>query len=65
MKATVIIEKAKDGYFSCYMENDNLDFGLIGHGATAVEAKADLTAAYDEFVEMQGKEVPELEFEFK
>jgi hypothetical protein len=47
------------------MENDNFDFGLIGHGATAAEAKADLTAAYGEFVEMRGKEVPELEFEFK
>lgn len=68
MKATIIIEKAKDGYFSSYMENDNFDFGLIGHGETAAEAKTDLLAVYDEFAEMQkeeGKEIPVLEFEFK
>jgi predicted RNase H-like HicB family nuclease len=68
MKATVIIEKAKDGYFSCYMENNNFDFGLTGHGETAAEAKADLMAAYSEFAEMQkeeGREIPALNFEFK
>lgn len=63
MKATIIIEKAKDGRFSCYLENDDFDFGLIGHGETAIEAKTDLLEAYRELKEMQ--EVPELEFDFK
>jgi predicted RNase H-like HicB family nuclease len=68
MKATIIIEKAKDGYFSCYMENDTLDFGLTGHGKTISEAKADLMVAYGEITEMrkeEGKSVPELSFVFK
>ncbi len=63
MKVSVIIEKATDGFFSCYMENDTLDFGLIGHGKTTADAKADLLAAYDELAKMQ--EVPALDFEFK
>ena len=68
MKAMVIIEKAKDGYFSCYMENDTLDFGLIGHGDTAAEAKTDLMTAYGELKEIEqerGNTIPELDFEFK
>jgi predicted RNase H-like HicB family nuclease len=68
MKAMVIIEKASDGYFSCYMENDEFDFGLIGHGETAAGAKADLMAAYDEMIAMrkaESREVPALDFEFK
>jgi len=32
MKVTVIIEKAKDGYYSCYVEDKLPDFGLSGFG---------------------------------
>ena len=28
MKVTVIIEKTKDGYYSCYVEDKLPDFGL-------------------------------------
>ena len=68
MKVTIILEKASDGNFSCYMENNQFDFGLIGHGETATEAKNDLIAAYDELREIrleEGKEMPDLSFEFK
>jgi len=68
MKATVIIEKASDGFFSCYMEDDHFDFGLIGHGETAEAAKADLITAYESLVKMyaeEGKALPWLQFEFK
>jgi len=68
MKATIIIEKASDGFFSCYMEEDKFDFGLIGHGKTAEEAKADLLTAFEELKEIyaeEGKKVPVLEFEVK
>lgn len=69
MKVTVIIERAKDGYFSCYMEDgDTLDFGLIGHGETAEAARADLLQAYEEIKAMnaeRSKETPDIEIEWK
>lgn len=69
MKATVVIEKAKDGTFSCYMEDaDRFDFALFGNGETAEEAKNDLLTAYGEIKEMnaeEGKETPKLGFEWK
>jgi hypothetical protein len=46
------------------MENDTFDFGLIGHGETAIEAKKELMETYQEISEMQ-KDVPDLDFEFK
>lgn len=70
MKVTVIIERASDGYFSCYVDDDGdvLDFGLIGHGDTVEAARADLLQAYEEIKEMnaeEGKETPALEIEWK
>ena len=68
MKATVIIEKAKDGYYSCYVEDDLPGFGLSGFGETAEEAKKDMLKAYQEIKEIQaeeGKKVPVLEFTYK
>lgn len=68
MKVTVIIEKAKDGYYSCYVEDDLPGFGLSGFGESAEAAKEDMLKAYQEIKEIQaeeGKEVPELEFTYK
>ena len=68
MKATVIIEKAKDGYYSCYVEDDLPGFGLSGFGETAEAAKKDMLKAYQEIKEIQaeeGKKVPVLEFTYK
>ena len=68
MKATVIIEKAKDGYYSCYVEDDLPGFGLSGFGESAEAAKEDMLKSYQEMKEIQaeeGKEVPELEFIYK
>lgn len=68
MKVTVIMEKATDGYYSCYVEDELDGFGLMGHGSTAEEAKKDMLLAYDEIKEMfsqDGKEVPGLEFIYK
>lgn len=68
MKVTVIMEKATDGYYSCYVDDDLEGFGLMGHGATAEEAKNDMLVAYSEIKEMfveQGKSVPELDFIYK
>ena len=68
MKVTAIMEKAKDGYYSCYVEEDLPGFGLSGFGETAEAAKEDMMKAYQEIKEMQqeeGKEMPELEFTYK
>lgn len=68
MKATAVMEIGKDGFFSCYMEDEFPDFGIIGSGETAQEAKEDFICAYEEIKEMleeEGKEVPELEFEWR
>ena len=62
------MEKAKDGHYSCYVEDDLPGFGLSGFGDTAEAAKKDMMNAYQEIKKMQeeeGKEVPELEFVYK
>ena len=62
------MEKAKDGHYSCYVEEDLPGFGLSGFGDTAEAAKGDMLEAYKEIKEIQaeeGKEVPELEFVYK
>ena len=68
MKVLVVIEKAKDGFFSCYMENETFDFALFGHGKTAAEAKSDLLLAYEEIKAMKlekKEQIPDLVFDFK
>ena len=68
MKVTVIMEKASDGYYSCFVEDELSDCGLAGYGSTAEEAKKDLLNAYEEMKAIQkdeGKCVPELEFVYK
>ena len=68
MKVTVIMEKASDGDYSCFVEENLPDFGLAGYGDTAEAAKKDMMKAYEEIKEMQAeedKEVPELEFTYK
>jgi len=46
MKVTVIMEKASDGYYSCFVEEDLPGFGLAGYGDTAEAAKEDMMKAY-------------------
>ncbi len=68
MKVTVIMEKATDGFFSCYVDDELEGFGLMGHGSTAEEAKKDMLVAYNEMKELfaeQSKEIPALEFVYK
>lgn len=68
MKATVIMEKASDGFYSCFVEEDLPGFGLAGYGDTAENAKADMLSAYGEIKKMKaekGVDIPELEFTYK
>ncbi len=64
----VIIEKSSYG-FSAYMDSgdERLDYGILGEGKTAKEAKADFMDAYEdmkEYYESEGKAFTEAEFEF-
>lgn len=65
MKANVIVEIAKDGYYSCYVQEEFEDFALAGYGETAKDAKEDLIKAYEDVKDVLsevGKTVPELTF---
>jgi len=66
-KIKVMVETGRD-LFSCFMiEAHDLGFGLHGDGKTARKAIEDFFLAMDEmknFYEKQGKEFPELEFDF-
>ncbi len=66
-KIQVIVETGKD-MFACFMvgEHDGLT-GLHGDGKTARKAISDFCSCYEEekqFSHTEGKEIPELEFEF-
>ncbi len=66
-KIKVIVETGKD-LFSCFMvgEKEGIS-GLHGDGKTARKAVEDFYLCYEEekeYCREQGKEVPELEFEF-
>ena len=67
MKVRVFIERSNDGY-SAYMPDDNnLPFCLTCDGKTAQEAMQDFLLARDEMKEFfieEGKEFPEVEFDF-
>lgn len=68
MEVTAIMEKARDGYYSCFVEEDLPGFGLAGYGDTAEAAKEDMMKAYEEIKEIQaeeGMETPELKFTYK
>lgn len=68
VKMLVTVEKATDGTFGCYPEDEAQDFGLAGYGATAEEAIADFKMAYEETKEdcaKAGEKIPDCEFEFK
>lgn len=50
MKIQVLIERGKDGSYSAYIAGDNpLDFGAIGEGDTAEEAKTDFMNVIESF----------------
>lgn len=67
-RVIVTVEKASDGGYSCFVNDDFDGFGLAGYGDTAKEAIADLTICYQEMKELmaeEGREIPEMEFIFQ
>ena len=65
MKANIIIEQTKDGYFSCFVEEELPYVGLLGYGDSSQEAIDDLISTYTQLKEdlkAEGKYLPDLEF---
>lgn len=63
-----IIEKASDGRYSIFSDDDNLPFLLTGTGATVAEAYDVFLGGYldmKRIFEEDGKEFEELSFEFR
>ncbi len=65
VNVTAIIERASDGGFATYMLESFEKFGVHGFGNTAEEAKEDLFVAIEEFREMLGDDVPQMNITFK
>ena len=65
VNVTAIIERASDGGFATYMLESFEKFAAHGFGNTAEEAKEDLFVAIEEFREMLGDDVPQMNITFK
>ncbi len=67
-KINAIIERASDGTFSIYMDDNEMDYLITGTGNTAAEAIEDFKSGYQDMkklFENKGKEFQEAEFVFK
>lgn len=65
MKANIVVEQTKDGYFSCFVKEDIPYVGLFGYGDSSEEAISNLISFYEESKEelaQEGKTLPKLEF---
>ncbi len=65
MTANIIVEQNRDGYFSCFVEEEIPYVGLLGYGESSREAIDSLLAFYEESkrdLAAEGKTVPELDF---
>lgn len=68
MKATCIIEMAKDGGFSCYAKEKFDGFALLGYGDSVAETKEDCMEGYQSIREIRaerGLGTPDIEFEWQ
>ena len=65
MTANIVVEQNKDGYFSCFVEEEIPYVGLLGYGESSVEAIDSLIAFYEESkreLAAEGKVLPDLDF---
>ena len=68
MEVAVIIEQNSKGKYSAYISDERITFGILGEGNTVNETIEDFKIGYQEMKETYqnaGKEIPELEFDFK
>lgn len=60
MDVTLVFEKGGEKNYSCFVEEDTGKCGLLGYGNTAKQAEDDLFVARKEYIEIDGKDIPEL-----
>jgi len=70
MKVKAFIERGNDGSYGVYidLEDNTLNYGIIGEGKTSKEAVDDFYTSYNEMKELyasENKHFEEAEFEFK
>lgn len=68
MKVTVIIEKTPSGSYDAVMDDEALDFLILGQGDTVLEAIADFDVTHKEIKALfqdEKREFPLLSFEYK
>lgn len=67
-KVNAVIERAGDGTYSIYMDDDNFDYLVTGTGATVDEAKKVFIGGYDDVRNLYAEEkkpFEEVDFNFK
>lgn len=67
-KVNAIIERASDGTYSIYMDDESLDYLVTGTGKTVEEAKKIFLGGYEDtkrYYAKKGKSFVEVEFNFK
>ncbi len=67
-KVTAVIERAKDGTYSIYMDADDMDYLVTGTGKTVNEAIAAFNGGYEDmrrYYAEEGKNFEDVDFIFK
>ena len=67
-RVKAIIERGTDGIYSIYMDDNTLEYGINGQGATINEAREDFCAVYKEmrdFYAEQRRPFTEVEFDYE
>lgn len=67
-KITAVIERAKDGTYSIYMDADDMDYLVTGTGKTVNEAMAAFNGGYEDmrrYYAEEGKNFEDVDFIFK
>lgn len=67
-KVTAVIERAKDGTYSIYMDADDMDYLVTGTGKTVNEAMAAFNGGYEDmrrYYAEEGKNFEDVDFIFK
>lgn len=54
-KVKVVIEKAQDGFYSIYIDDNSLEYGVTGEGESIAEAKNDFDVSYAEMKQLHEK----------
>ena len=67
-KVTAVIERAKDGTYSIYMDADDMDYLVTGTGKTVNKAMAAFNGGYEDmrrYYAEEGKNFEDVDFIFK